>query len=273
MITPTSVKGVLTASDSAQIAWERTSIVPGQSPLLMVNSLGATMAMWDSAKEPLAQGRQVITHDTRGHGGSSCPDSATSIDRLALDLIELLDELDVDVADICGLSLGGMAAMALAVRAPDRVGRLILSNTSAKLGPVASWQARIDTVTNQGMDAIADAVLARWITPSFYKHEPQTSRQWRSMIAACPPKGYAACCAAIRDMDLTRHIVAIKARTSVISGREDVATPIEHTTLIAGLIPNCAHINIAGAHLPHIENLTPWLAAVHAGLDGAVETQ
>jgi 3-oxoadipate enol-lactonase len=219
-------------------------------PLLMINSLGADLAMWEPQIAALTGARRLIRYDARGHGRSPVPEGRYGLADLGRDALALLDRLGIASADVCGLSLGGMTAMWLAVNAPQRVGRLVLCCTSALLGPAEQWAQRAATVREHGMEAVADAAVARWLTPGYAAGHPEVTARLRAMIAATPAAGYAGACAAVEDMDLRADLPRITAPTTVIAGADDVATPPAHGAAIAAAVPGARlHILADAAHL------------------------
>ena len=154
----------------------------------------------------------------------------------------------------CGLSLGGMVGMWLAIHAPERIDRLVLCCTSAKLGPPEMWAERAATVRRHGVDAIADAGIARWLTQGFIEREPETTAQVRAMLASTPAEGYADCCGVIERMDLLDRLGEIRAPTLVVAAAQDPATPPEHGERIAACVPGARFELIAdAAHLAAVE--------------------
>lgn len=234
---------------------DRAAELPPEAPtVVMAGSLGSTLSMWDPQVASMSAQLRVVRFDIRGHGRSPEPPGPYGIDDLADDLLLLLDRLDVQRAHLVGLSLGGMIAMRLAARDPDRVDRMSVLCTSALLGPAQAWRDRAATVLSQGTQAVADAVVSRWFTPGFVAGHPQTVEAHRAMIAATPPVGYAGCCLAIADMDLRADLTSITAPTLVIGGVQDPATPPEHQQLIAAGIPGASLEYIdPGAHLASVE--------------------
>jgi 3-oxoadipate enol-lactonase len=178
------------------------------------------------------------------------PQGPYSIDDLADDLLLLLDRLEVERAHVVGLSLGGMTAMRLAARDPERVDRLAVLCTSALLGPAQAWHDRAATVRAQGTGAVAEAVVGRWYTGEFAALHPDRVAAAEAMVAATPAEGYAGCCEAIAAMDLTGDLSAIAAPTLAIAGADDPATPPEHLERIAAgvkdgsllVVPGAAHL-------------------------------
>jgi 3-oxoadipate enol-lactonase len=225
----------------------------GGPPVVLVNSLGTDLGMWDDQAGPLSERHHLIRYDQRGHGKSPVPPGPYSLADLGGDLIALLDRLGLERVSLCGLSLGGMTAMWAASEVPDRVERLVLCCTSALLGPPADWQQRARTVRGLGVAAIADAVLERWFTPEFLAARPPAVERLDAILRATPAEGYAGCCEAIRDMDLSDRLGRITAPTLVIAGAEDPATPPLHGQGIANGIPD-ARLDIV-AHAAHLANV------------------
>src|SRR4051794_29840967 len=197
---------------------------PEDAPVLVLsNSLGATLEMWNPQAGPLAERFRLVRYDTRGHGRSETPAGPYSIDDVGGDLEELLDHLEVERAHIAGLSLGGMTAMWLAIHAPRRVERLVLLCTSPKLGPAQTWADRAATAREQGTGALVDATMERWLTEGFRAEHPETVSWMRTMFESVDDEGYANCCAVIERMDLVPNLDGVSAPTLVIAGAQDPA--------------------------------------------------
>jgi 3-oxoadipate enol-lactonase len=218
--------------------------------LVLASSLGTTWELWDAQLPSLVEDFRVVRYDHPGHGRSPIPDASLTVESLADGVVELIDALDLERVSFCGLSLGGMVGMALALRAPERVDRLVLCCTAAHLGPVEGWYERAEVVRARGTSAIAGAVLGRWFTQRFRDESPVTIARFREMLEGTPAEGYAACCEAIARWDARSDVSAIRAPTLVISGDDDVATPPQDGAFLAGsisgaeltVIPHCAHL-------------------------------
>lgn len=223
--------------------------------VLLANSLGSNLGMWDPQMAALVgAGFRVVRYDHRGHGRSPVPPGPYTLNDLGGDAVALLDRLGVQRANVVGVSMGGMVAMWLGQHAPGRVDRLVLCCTSAELGPASMWDDRIESVQAGGTQAVADGVTERWLTPKTREHRPELARRLRDMLTATPAEGYAACCAAIRDMTLLTGLGTITAPTLVISGDADPSTPPEHGRRIAGAIPGARFEVVPGvAHLGNLE--------------------
>jgi 3-oxoadipate enol-lactonase len=228
---------------------------PRAAPVLALScSLGTDLSMWEPQVAALCERFRVLRYDLRGHGSSPVPDGPYSMAELGGDLLALLDRLEIGRASLCGLSIGGMVSMLVASRAPERVERLVICCSSAWLDPEGTYRTRAAAVREQGIELIADAVLARWFTARFADSHPDDVQRVRRRLVATPPEGYAGCCEAIAGMDLRADLAAIQAPTLVIAGRDDPATPPEHGLVIADGIP---HAQLAlveeAAHLANIE--------------------
>lgn len=238
---------------SVDLAYE--SLGRDDGPVVVLsNSLGSTSSMWDFVAPALAERARVIRYDHRGHGRSPIPPGPYEIADLGGDVIALLDRLGLDRVHWCGLSLGGMVGMWLAANAPQRVDRLVLCCTSAQLGPPDMWAQRAATVRAEGMAAVADAGVDRWLSPGFRERAPEIAAQVKAMLLAAPPEGYASCCGVIERMNLIPQLPAIAAPTLVIVGDDDPSTPPEHGERIVEHIPDARlEILAAARHLAAVE--------------------
>ena len=224
----------MSGTPAGPVPLHHTADGPSGAPVLVLGGgLGTTVQMWQPQLVALAERFRVIRYDHRGHGRSPALPGRYALADLGRDVLALLDTLGVRRAHLGGLSLGGMVAMWLAATAPERVDRLALLCTSARLGPPQLWARRAEAVRAGGMPAVADAVLARWFTPRFVAARPDVVEGARHQLLTTTPEGYAGCCAAIETMDLVPALPAIRASTLVIAGADDEATPPEHAEAIA----------------------------------------
>jgi 3-oxoadipate enol-lactonase len=227
---------------------------PDAPPLVLLNSLGSSLAMWEPQMDALAARFRVIRLDSRGHGTSPVPPGPYSLADFGGDVIALLDRLGLARAHVTGLSLGGMTAMWLAINAPERVDRLVLCCTSARVAAPEVYRERATKVRAEGTASIAPAVVSRWLTPEFAEHEPALVARLEAMVAATPDDGYASSCTAIAEMDLEDELAAISAPTLVIAGAEDLALPPDHGARIAARIPGTRMTVVPqAAHLGNLE--------------------
>lgn len=225
---------------------------PEHAPvLLFASSLGTTHAMWDAQAEAFRDEYRVLRYDHRGHGGSPAPPGPYTVDELAGDVLELLDQLGIGRVTFVGLSLGGAVGMTLALRAPERIERLALCCTSRMFGPSETWAERAATVRREGVESVADAALERWLTPD----APDAMRgRLREMLVSTPAEGYASCAEAIGGHDLRGQLREIRKPTLAVAGIGDPASPPDELSAIAEEIPG-ARLHVIGQarHLAVVE--------------------
>jgi 3-oxoadipate enol-lactonase len=230
--------------------------------LLLSNSLGTNLAMWDAQVPALAQKFRVLRYDSRGHGASDVTPGSYTIAGLAQDVVGLFDALQISAAHYCGLSVGGLIGQWLGIHASQRFKSLTLCNTAARIGSTDGWNTRMAAVNDGGMAPIANGVVSRWFTEDFAKREPTWVETARQMLLHTSPEGYAATCAALRDEDLRESIAAIRTPTLVISGAQDAAVTAADGRFLAGKIPGAQYLELNAAHLSNIEAAEPFTAAL-----------
>ncbi len=223
-------------------------------PLVLSNSIGTSLAMWDMQIPELAKRFHVIRYDFRGHGASDVPPGAYSDGRLGRDVLELLDHLGIQRAHFLGLSLGGFVGQWLGVHAPERICRLILSNTAAYLGPAKAWDEGIAAVlAAPDMTETAEAFLGNWFPRSMIEANPPVVQRFRAMLKNTSQEGLAGCWAVVRDTDMRRTIALIPNKTLVIGGQYDTVTSLTLSEDIARTIPDAKLAVLPSVHLPNIE--------------------
>jgi 3-oxoadipate enol-lactonase len=252
---------IFTTGDGCRIAY-RFDGTANQPVLVLSNSIGTALNMWDIQIPDLSKHFRVLRYDTRGHGASGVPAGAYSIDRLGRDVIELLDELNISRVHFCGLSLGGMIGQWLGIHTPDRIDRLILCNTSSFLGSAAQWDNRIASVLQAAdMSETAEMFLRYWF-PTHMLETKSAIGTIRAMLLATHPQGYAGCYAAVRDMDMRRTVALIPCPTLVIAGQYDTVTLPSHSEWIAVTVPGSRLVVLPAVHLSNIEYPAAFLSAV-----------
>jgi 3-oxoadipate enol-lactonase len=219
-----------------------------------VNSLGTDFRIWNDVDLALGDGFSLLSYDMRGHGLTDLGEEPLTMAHHAGDLAALLDALGIGPVIVCGISLGGMTAMKLAAQRPDLVRAMVLCDTNAKIGTAETWNARIKTVREGGIAAIADGVLAGWFTASYRDAHPGALAGWRNMLTRQPLNGYIANCAAIRDTDLILGLASIAVPTLCVAGVEDPTTTPAMMADLARAIPIARLETIPdAAHIPAIE--------------------
>jgi 3-oxoadipate enol-lactonase len=241
----------------------------GSAPVLMMsNSLGTNLHMWDKQVPALSKRFCVVRYDTRGHGKTDAPSGPYTFKMLGEDAIALMDALKLGKVRFCGLSMGGMIGMWLARNVPARIEQLILCNTAAKFGLTEIWNQRIATVRASGMKAVTDAVIERWFTKEFREKSPKEVEPIVAMLHSTKPEGYAGNCAAIRDVDQRWPIADIKTPTLVVGGKQDPATPFTAAELIASRIPGAKLVGLDAAHISNVEQPEAFTKALDGFLKG-----
>lgn len=237
-------------------------------PLMFSNSLGASLEMWDDQVEVFAKTRRVIRYDVRGHGESTCPGGRWSLGDLATDALRILDALHIHKADWVGCSMGGMVGMYLLTHHRERVGKAVLGNTSAFMGPpMVDWNARIRLAKKEGMGPVAEAMKLRWFTARMNKERPEEVARITDQVRIASVEGYTGCCAAIRDMDQREAIRSVTNPVLVLIGAEDPATPPAMGEIMVRNIPGAKKAMIGAAHISNCELPGDYNRAVGAFLD------
>jgi 3-carboxy-cis,cis-muconate cycloisomerase len=234
---------------------------PSLPILVFSNSLGTDYHMWDAVMPFLLPHFQILRYDTRGHGKTSVTLRPYSIELLGNDLIALLDGLNIKKATFCGLSMGGLIGQWLGINHPERLEKLIICNTAAKIGMVEVWNERIENILKDGTPSIWDATLGRWFTSNFQQEIAKIATV-KSAFLGCNTEGYAACCAAVRDADFRDSIDTITTHTLIIAGKHDPVTTVEHAHFLASKIGNSEVKILKAAHLSSVECAEDFAAAV-----------
>lgn len=237
------------------------------APVVFANSLGTDLRLWDAVLPLLPAGLKLIRYDKRGHGLSSLPDEPYSMGTLVRDAERLLDLLEIRDSLFVGLSIGGMIAQGLAVKRPDQIRAMVLSNTAAKIGTPQMWQDRIDAVRSGGIEALADAIMERWFSRAF-RDRPELAL-WRNMLIRQPTDGYIGCSAAIAGTDFYTPTSGLRLPTLGIAGDEDGSTPPDLVRETVDLVPGSRFELIRRAgHLPCVEQPVAYADALNRFITG-----
>lgn len=227
---------------------------PSRPALIFSNSLGADLSMWDLQIPEFRKSFRVLRSDTRGHGKSSVTRGPYSIEQLAKDVLALADSQQLERFHFCGLSMGGQIGIWLAANAPQRLNKVVLCSTAAKIGTPEMWNARIAIVLKEGMKDVAAAAIERWFTPAFRAKNPSIVGKIHKTLETISPEGYAACCSALRDFDFRGSLSTLRTDTLVISGTHDPATTPADGQFLAKHIRGARYVELNGAHLSNIED-------------------
>lgn len=231
----------------------------GEGPVVVLShALGCDISMWDGVAALLSGRYTVLRYDHRGHGVSGTPPTPYTLDMLADDAARLIGEEAGEPVHFVGLSMGGMTAQALAARHPSLVRSITVANAAMHYDEPARqvWRARADTVLERGMEAVADAALQRWFTPSFRTDGlggAERAQLLRERLIANDPVAYAACCEAVALIDFRSSNRLITCPALVIGGTLDDATPVALSQAIADSISGAQLVTLEAAHLSAVE--------------------
>jgi len=221
----------------------------GGPAVILSNALGTTSVVWEAQLPALAVRHRVLTYE---------PTARPTVEGLAKDVLELATRVGFHRFSFCGLSLGAMVGIRLAISAPERIDRLVLACTSARFGAPAEWRDRASLVRARGMQAVAPDALEKWFTPAYVDREPFVDMQ-----LATPAEDYALGLEAIGGFDARGELASVDAPTLVVSGAEDTATPPADGAYLAERIPRARLVVIPdAAHLANVERADPFNEAV-----------
>lgn len=256
----------ITTGDGVRIAY-RFDGDENNPVLLLSNSIGTDLRMWDGQVPALTEHFRLLRYDARGHGASDAPSGPYSMDRLGRDVVELLDALGLQRVHVLGLSLGGMVAQWLGIHVPERVDRLVLSNTAAYLGPANQWDRPIaELLEAPDMQVIAERFLNNWFPARMLRGDNEVVEGFRRTLLATPREGVAGSWAAVRDYDLRRTATLIQNPTLVIAGEHDTVTSADHGKELAATVPGARFTVLPTVHMANVEGQTKFLEAVVAFL-------
>lgn len=239
-------------SNGARIYWKLEG-ADDKPALVLLNSIGTDLSLWDAAMPALLAAFRVLRLDTRGHGASDAPDGDYTLAQLAGDAVAAMDAAGLDKAAIAGVSLGGMIAMELALTRPERVSALALICTSATMDR-AAWQDRMTKVRTGGTAAIADLAMQRFLSPAFAAGQPAIAESVRRSLVGMAREGYAGAGAAIRDMDLVGRLSHLSCPTLIVVGERDASTPFAgHGENLVAAIPAARLARLDCGHLAPLE--------------------
>lgn len=231
---------------------------PAGAPVIMFsNSLGTSMAMWQAQASVLARRFRVLRYDTRGHGHSGRHAAHAGVgytlDDLGADVLRLLDLLDIERVNFCGISMGGMTGLWLGIHAAHRLDRLVVANSAARIGTPAGWIERATLVRADGMQGVAKGAATRWFSADFCQRQPHTVQALLDELRNSDAQGYAACCQALAHADLRTQIAMIATPTLLIAGAYDQVTTIADARFMAAHMPAARTVELNASHLSNVE--------------------
>ena len=230
--------------------------------LMLSNPLATNLQIWDPQLPALFDHFRIVRYDSRGHGETPPGRGPYSIEELGRDALAILDALGIEKAHFLGLSMGSITGLWLLINAPGRLGRVVLASTEAQMPGPDMWNSRIQSAHEIGMENAAEAAAERWFTKQFRDANPGEVERVKAMVRATSIEGFAASCAALRDMDLRESIRGIANRVLIIAGRHDMSTPPGMGALTASAIPGATLVTLDAPHLSNIEDTANFNKAV-----------
>lgn len=225
-----------------------------ETTFLFINSLGTDFRIWDGVVNDLKHYGNILRFDKQGHGLSSLSTKTKLISHYAQDVLGLMDALHIEKAIVIGLSIGGVIGQYLAIHHPNRLEKLILSNTAPKIGTDEGWNARINQVKINGIASITEGVMKVWFSDDFHQNRPNELQGYKTMLANTNTEGYIRACEAIKGNDLRAEIGSISTPTLCFAGSVDGSTPPDLVKSMADAIPNATYILVGGVgHIPCVE--------------------
>lgn len=244
---------------------------PLDAPVIVLsNSLGTSLSLWDPQLDALTQQFRVLRYDTHGHGQTE-KRSKVTLAQLGDDLITLLDHLNIPRAHFCGISMGGLTGLWLARFAPERFLSVTVANTAAKIGEQSAWLSRARTVREEGMDVVAAGSAERWFSREFRQYQPETVEQLVHSLARSDAEGYAQCCEALAAADLRAEAAAISVPMLIVAGEYDPVTTVDDAHFLHQQIASSQLITLPASHLSNVEAagaFTQSLVTFIRGLNG-----
>jgi 3-oxoadipate enol-lactonase len=239
-----------------ELQFNYSMVGPANAPVIVFsNSLGANLTMWEPQIEFFQKKFRVLTYDQRGHGQTDVSEQSFQFDDLAYDVVRLINALDIEKVHFVGLSMGGMTALGLAIKYPERLLSVTASNCVASFSPEArqAWTERASSVSANGLEPILDATIQRWFTETMISNRPDDIAGVRAMILNTTIDGYVGCCGAIRDLDYMEGMASIGVKTLLIGGTYDLGTPPTEMKKMSSLIPGSKYVELDTAHVSNLE--------------------
>jgi 3-oxoadipate enol-lactonase len=240
----------------------------GAPVLMLSNSLGTNLHMWDPQADELSKNFRLIRYDRRGHGKSAVPKGPYSMEMLARDVLGILDALKIKKTNWCGLSMGGMVGQWLGANAPERLEKMVLSNCTDYYADKGPWNDRIKTVREKGLAAIVSGNMERWFTKPFRDSHAQVIENFTRNFLVTKLDGYIACGEAVRDMDHRALLPKIKPPVMIIAGRQDPATTLAMGESMRDRIRGAKLTVLEAAHISNVEQSKAYSEAVLNFLKG-----
>lgn len=233
--------------DDIQMAYTDTGV---GRPIVLIHGYPFNRTLWNEQVAALSTSYRVVVPDLRGFGESESSPGPATMNRLAQDVAQLMDHLEISRAVIGGLSMGGYVALAFYKQFPSRVRALVLADTRAQADTEEAKQTRAqqaEKALSEGMAGIADAMLPKLLTPETVSKRPEIVKRVRDMMLKTKPDGAAGALLGMAERDdQTELLSRITTKTLILVGAEDAITPPADSEKM--------HDAIAGSRLVVLEN-------------------
>jgi len=240
--------------------------IAGDGPwLTLSHSLCCDLHMWDEQMPALTKKFKVLRFDTRGHGASSAPAGAYTLEQMADDVHGLFTALGIKQTHWCGLSMGGMIGQTFAIKYPGIFKTMVLADTTSYYPPEAqsAWGDRIKLAETKGMEPFGEMMVSRWFTEAYVKSGAPALTRIAASVRATKAAGFIGCCHAIPKINVTARLKEIKCPTLVIVGEQDPGTPVAMAREIHDNLPGSELVILPNAaHLSNVEQTQAFDAAL-----------
>ncbi|RJG24143.1 alpha/beta fold hydrolase [Massilia cavernae] len=208
--------------------------------LTFIPGIGNDATFWSAQAAHLAGNFQVLTFDPWGHGASPPPPAGCRFDDVMQGVVQLWDRLGVQSSHVAGLGFGGSVALALALRHRQRVTGVAAFCCRPRQPDDRRefWRGRLATARANGIDALADTTVDRWLSAEFRAAHPAVDAQLRAMMKRTSVDGYCAYVEAFIEMDFEAGMADIKVPTLLVAAEFDHGGgPVEAMRGMAARIP------------------------------------
>jgi 3-oxoadipate enol-lactonase len=258
------------ASEEADI-WFEVDGTPGAPWLTFSNGLCLETGQWDRQVEAFGREFRILRYDTRGHGRSGKSVGAYSFNLLANDVLAVWDHLGIKKSSFCGLSLGGMTGLTLALDRPDRIDRLVACDCRGDCPPalVEQWGVRHQQVISHGMGSLVEESLQRWLNDQFRQSNPAILRKLGNMIRRTSYEAYFGCSEAVKKLDVASRVSKITVPTLFVVGEKDGPHPDLMKRMHQSLPGSRYEVLPGAAHASNIDSEASFNGVVMAFLGSA----
>src|SRR5688572_9307460 len=240
--------------DDIQMAYTDTGV---GHPIVLIHGYPFNRSLWNEQVSALSPSYRIVVPDLRGFGESDSSPGPATMNRMAQDVAQLLDHLEISRAVIGGLSMGGYVALAFYKLFPSRVRALVLADTRAQADTEEAKKTRTQQAEKalaEGMAGIADAMLPKLLTPETVSKRPEIVKRVRDMMLKTKPEGAAAALLGMAERDdQTELLSKITAKTLILVGAEDALTPATDSEKMRNAIAGSRLVVLENAG--HVSNL------------------